>query len=137
MKAFLCANVKTLISINRFIQLNFDCNICEDCTSQQKSKKRTFQKKLQWALRKLENREFHVRISERWIVIDNVRSHKKIDFFWFDNEKQIHMTKKFESETMIQIDTTFNINNLLFFLFVLMNTNTSFFVIYVTSMFDR
>ena len=47
------------------------------------------------------------------------------------------MTKKFESETMIQIDTTFNINNLLFFLFVLMNTNTSFFVIYVTSMFDR
>ena len=28
MKHKKCANVKTLISIDRFIQLNFDCNIC-------------------------------------------------------------------------------------------------------------
>ena len=27
-----CANVKTLNSIDQFIQLNSDCNICEDCT---------------------------------------------------------------------------------------------------------
>ena len=95
--------------------------------------KRTSNEKFRYVLQILENKNFYIRIQKQWFYNNNEKIYKKIQFFWFCNKKQIKLTRWFKSEIYIIIDITFNINNLLFFLSILMiitNININFFIAY-------
>ena len=58
---------------------------------------------------------------------------KKFNFFDFCNKKQIKLTRRFKNEICIIIDITFNINDLLLFLSMLIivtNIDINFFITY-------
>ena len=98
-----------------------------------KMQKRISNEKFRYVLQMLENKNFHIRIQKQWYYNNNEKTHKKIQFFWFCNKKQIKLTRWFENETCIIIDTTFNTNDLLLFLSMLMivtNIDINFFIAY-------
>ena len=98
-----------------------------------KMQKRISNEKFRYVLQILENKNFYIRIQKQWCYNNNEKIHKKIQFFWFCNKKQIKLTRRFENEICIIIDVTFNINNLLFFLSMLMivtNIDINFFIAY-------
>ena len=74
------------------------------------SKARTPQQEVQYALKTLENRGFHVRIKENNLVEQDTRQAKQIQFFFFCNSDQILFARRYASHFLVQTDATFTTN---------------------------
>ena len=76
-------DVKTLNSIDRFIQLNLDCNIYEDCT---------FNKHLQWSFFKIKDRHWNLRKIDNQLFVQLFYArHRSSSFF---NYKEGEISRK-------------------------------------------
>lgn len=67
---------------------------------------------LKLALGSLKNGWFHVRCLEKYIVENNVKKRRVIEHFFFCNNEQIRLARRFVSGFIIETDATFNTNRL-------------------------
>lgn len=70
------------------------------------------EQELQFALGTLKEEKFHVRCMEKYLVEDNIPQRRVVEHFFFCNDKQISLARRFVSGFMIQTDATFNTNQL-------------------------
>ena len=83
----------------------------------------------QFALAILKEESFHVRCLEKNIIEDNQMKRRVIEHFFFCNEEQICLARRFLSHFLVETDATFNTNRLNMPLSVLLgitNTGSSF-----------
>lgn len=74
-------------------------------------KARTPAQEVQYALKPLETRGFHVRVKEKYLVEQDRRQAQEIQFFFFCNREQILFARKFASQFLIITDATFTTNS--------------------------
>ena len=74
------------------------------------NKARTPAQEVQYALKTLESRGFHVRVKEKYLVEQDVRHTQEIQFFFFCNMDQVLFARKFASQFLIITDATFTTN---------------------------
>ena len=74
------------------------------------SKARTPAQEVQYALKTLENRGFHIRIKEKYLVEGDTRQGQEIQFFFFCNRDQILFARRYASHFLVQTDATFTTN---------------------------
>ncbi|KAL2043431.1 hypothetical protein N7G274_003737 [Stereocaulon virgatum] len=74
------------------------------------NKARTPEQEVQFALKTLETRGFHVRIKEKYLVEDNTRRGQGIQFFFFCNSDQVLFARRFASQFIVITDATFTTN---------------------------
>ena len=72
----------------------------------------TPEQELKLALGILKDEGFHVRCSEKYIVENNIRQRRVVEHFFFCNQEQIRLARRFVSGFAIQTDATFNTNQL-------------------------
>ena len=72
--------------------------------------KRTPQEEVRFALKVLEDKGFHVRVKESYIIEQNIRQKQQIDHFFFCNAAQIRIARQFASGFIAITDATFNTN---------------------------
>lgn len=65
-----------------------------------------------YAIASLEPMDFHVRCYERYDVVDDNHQRRVIEHFFFCNNQQILLARRFASEFVIKTDATFNTNAL-------------------------
>lgn len=70
------------------------------------------EEELQFALSTLETEGFHVRCMEKYLVENDTRQRRVVEHFFFCNEEQIRLARRFVSGYLIETDATFNTNQL-------------------------
>lgn len=70
------------------------------------------EEELQFALGTLKTEGFHVRCMEKYLVQNNRPKRRVVEHFFFCNEEQIRLARRFVSRYLIETDAIFNINQL-------------------------
>lgn len=66
------------------------------------------------AVAALEQKGFHFRFNEKYLVEGDEKSRRVVEQFFFCNSEQIRLARRFVSSFMIQSDATFNTNRSIF-----------------------
>ncbi|KAK0516467.1 hypothetical protein JMJ35_001070 [Cladonia borealis] len=74
------------------------------------NKARTPAQEVQFALKTLETRGFHMRVKEKYLVEQDIRHTQEIQFFFFCNSEQILFARRFASQFLVITDATFTTN---------------------------
>lgn len=70
------------------------------------------EEKLQFALGTLKKEGVHVRCMEKYLVENNLPTRRVVEHFFFCNEEQIRLARRFVSGFLLETDATFNTNQL-------------------------
>lgn len=70
------------------------------------------EEELQFALGTLKSEGFHVRCMEKYLMENNLQQRRVVEHFFFCNEEQIRLARRFVSGFLIETDATFNTNQL-------------------------
>lgn len=72
----------------------------------------SLEEELKFALRTLKTEGFHMRCMEKYLVENNRPKRRVVEHFFFCNEEQIRLARRFVSGYLIETDATFNTNQL-------------------------